>query len=232
MFDNMEMTSLRTLVRKYIIDGIANGKFCPGDKISEQEIVNALGVSRTPTREALLQLNSEGLLDYLPRKGFSIKNMNEQEKHDIYELIAVLDAFCARATADKLEASDFRAMHEYIDKIDIAIKYQNMDDYRTLEMQFHNVYRQRTGNRKILHILEIAESGVVPNTFVGDDVEEMTRLYTMLNREHRHVLELLEARDGEAAEKYLLDTHWAIRFDEYTKFRARRKNDEKEQAKL
>ena len=218
MDNGYEMTSLRTLVRKYIIDGLADGSFCPGDKISELEIVNALGVSRTPTREALLQLNSEGLLDYVPRKGFSIKKMNEKEKQDVYQLIAVLDASCARFTADKLTQTDFRLMHELIDKIDIAIKYENLSEYRSLEMQFHNVYRQRNGNEIILHALEIAESGVVPNTFVGSDKEQIKKLYSMLNDEHRHILELLEKRDGLAAEKYLLDTHWSIRLMEYTEF--------------
>ena len=221
MANNFEMTSLRTHVRRYIIDGIASGQFCPGDKISEQEIATALGVSRTPTREALLQLNSEGLLDYQPRKGFSIKQMSEAEKREMYELVAMLDAYCARCTAESLTEQDFRQMHELIDRIDIAIKYQNMEEYRRLEMDFHNVYRCKTGNKTILHVLELVESGVIPTTFVGDDIDEMTKIYQMLNGEHRHILELLEKRDSIGVETYLLEIHWANRLPEFTQLKHR-----------
>lgn len=216
---NSELTSLRTHVRQYIVDGIADGNFCPGDKISEQEIANALGVSRTPAREALLQLNSEGLLDYLPRRGFSIKRMNEKEKQDNYELVAALDSFCARNTAPFLDDADFRLMHEIVDKIDIAIKYHNVNDYRILQLQFHDVYRQKNGNETILHMLDIAESGVVPQIYVGEDQEEMTEIYKLLNDEHRKILSLLEARDAIGVETFLLETHWSARFPQLTQVR-------------
>ena len=213
---NLELTSLRSHVRQYIVDGIADGSFCPGDKISEQEIADALNVSRTPAREALLQLNSEGLLDYFPRRGFSLKRMTEKEKQDNYELVAVLDSYCARIAAPVLTDAEFRTMHEIIDKIDVAIKYRNVDDYRDLQFRFHSVYRSKAGNEEILRLLDIAESGIVPQIYLGSDEDQMQNIYFMLNNEHRRILELLEARDADNAERYLRDTHWAPRFPELT----------------
>lgn len=220
---NSELTSLRGHVRQYIVDGIAGGIFSPGDKISEQEIADVLHVSRTPTREALLQLNSEGLLDYFPHRGFSIKRMSEKEKHDNYELIAVLDAFCARIAIPILTSEDFRAMHEIVDKIDVAVKYQNMEEYRTLQHSFHQVYRKKAGNDTILRFLAVAESGIVPQTYVGEDPDEMTEIYAMLNDEHRHILNLMEARDIVAAETFLLEIHWPDRFPKYTQILSSKK---------
>ncbi len=211
-----ELTSLRALVRKHIVSGISSGQLCPGDKISEQGIADALGVSRTPTREALLQLNSEGLLDYFPRRGFAIRQMTEQEKRELYEMVAALDAYCARCAAPLLGAEEFRAMHELADKIDIAIKYQNLDEYRELQHKFHEIYRRKYGNETILRQLENAESGIVPQTFEGGKTDELMQLYTMLNNEHRQILALFEARDVDGVVRYLLETHWSLRYLQYT----------------
>lgn len=211
-----ELTSLRAHVRQYIVDGISIGTFKPGDKISEQELADALGVSRTPIRETLLQLNSEGLLEYFPRRGFSIKCVSAQEKQDFYQLIAALDSYCARVATSILDENDFRSMHEMIDKIDISIKYRNTEEYRVLQMKLHDIYRKKVGNEAILKILSNVESGLVPQTFVGDDLDQMAEIYAMLNDEHRHILALMEARDALGVETYLLETHWAERFPQLT----------------
>ena len=217
MRNDTQLNSLRTLVRKYITDGIASGSFGPGDRINEQTLADMLGVSRTPAREALLQLNSEGLLDYLPRKGFSIRELGEKEKWETYELVAVLDAYCARTAVDRLEDSDFLQMHELVDMMDIAIKYRNLERYRSLQMQFHMVYRKKCENEMVLHILDNAEVGIVPQTFVSsDDDEEIVKIYSMLNDEHRRILELLESRDAYGVSEFLLQTHWSARLPEYT----------------
>ncbi len=214
-----ELTSLRHLVRSYITEGIANGTFCPGDKISEQKISDALGISRTPTREAMLQLNSEGLLDYFPRRGFFIRLMNEKEKNDIYEMLGLLDAYCAMTAVPKLTPKDLTRMREFTDKIDIAIKYLNLEEYGELQRAFHQVYRAKCGNDMILAQIANAESGIVPATYVGDTPENLAQIYSLINEEHREVIRLLAAGDAVGVHQYLIQTHWAPRFPQLTRLR-------------
>ncbi|MEG0912798.1 MAG: GntR family transcriptional regulator [Oscillospiraceae bacterium] len=231
MASSTELTSLRSHVRTCIVNGISDGSLCPGDKISEQSIADSLGVSRTPTREALLQLNSEGLLDYIPRRGFSIKLMTAKEKEDTYELVAVMDAYCALCAVAHIDAADISAMKETIDKIDISIKYQNTDDYRELQHIFHCIYRKKCGNALIMNILDNSESGIAPQTFMSDNLDELMELYYMLNNEHREIVSLFEKKDAHALFEYLLETHWSLRYLQMTEFAKKQNQSNKSKRK-
>ncbi|NMA93596.1 MAG: GntR family transcriptional regulator [Clostridiales bacterium] len=219
-----ELLSLRNIVRRYLTDGIADGSFCPGDKISEQSICNALGVSRTPAREAMLQLNSEGLLDYFPRRGFYIRMVSEKEQADIYELLGLLDAYCAMTAVSSISATEITRMKEIADKIDIAIKYRNVEEYGKLQRDFHWVYRQKNTNELILSQISNAESGVVPAVFIGDSVEKLAEVYSIVNEEHREIISMFEKGDATALYYYLVNTHWGPRFPQLTKLRTRAKS--------
>ncbi|MDL2294118.1 GntR family transcriptional regulator [Ruminococcaceae bacterium OttesenSCG-928-D13] len=201
--------SLRDYVRRYISDGVNDGSFSPGDRISEQSVADRLGVSRTPAREALMQLHTEGLLEYTPRKGFAIKKVSEKEKGDIYEAVAALDAYTAVCALGQLAPQVMAALQECIEKIDVAIKYRNIQDYCTLQQSFHHIYRKACGNDVILQFLDTLESGLVPQVFTGEDQDSLFALYAELNNEHRHIVSLFEQRDPGDLFRYLTETHWA-----------------------
>lgn len=201
--------SLRDTVRDYISNGIYDGRLQLGDRISEQSVADQMGVSRTPAREALMQLHSEGILEYTPRKGFSLRMVDEKEKNDMYEATALLDAFAAASAQPHMTDDDITTLNEYIEKIDVAIKYRNLADYSALQHQFHEVYRRRCNNDIILRFLKTLESGLVPQTYVDNDEDRLFSLYTLINDEHRHIVELFAAGDRDELFRYLMQTHWA-----------------------
>ena len=88
--------SLKDHVYQYIAEQISKEELVPGEKINENEICRELSISRTPVREALIQLSSEGVLENVPRKGFIIKQMKETEARQLYEVIGVLDGLAAQ----------------------------------------------------------------------------------------------------------------------------------------
>ena len=83
-----EFRSLKDHVYDYIADLIDGGTLGDDHKISEQQICDALGVSRTPVREALIQLAADGYLENVPRKGFYVKRVTEDSAREIVEVIA------------------------------------------------------------------------------------------------------------------------------------------------
>ena len=202
--------SLRDFVRSYISEEIYAGSLKPGDRINEQSLAAKLGVSRTPAREALMQLEAEGLLEYAPRKGFSIKQISGKETRDNYEVLALLDAYAATCALPQMSPDDLAALKECIDKIDVAIKYKNRNDYRLLQHQFHDLYRRRCGNHVVLRVLEMMESGLTPEVFVSDDTERLFTLYGAINDEHRRIVELMENKESDQLFRYLKDHHWAL----------------------
>ncbi|MDL2327069.1 GntR family transcriptional regulator [Ruminococcaceae bacterium OttesenSCG-928-A11] len=200
--------SLRDYVRRYISDGINDGSFSPGDRISEQSVADRLGVSRTPAREALMQLHTEGLLEYTPRKGFAIKQVDAKEKADIYEAVAALDAYTAVCAIRQMTPQVLAALRECIEKIDVAIKYRNVTDYCVLQQNFHHIYRKACGNDVILRFLETLEGGLVPQVFTGEDEDSLFTLYAELNDEHRKIVSLFEQKDPGPLFSFLTESHW------------------------
>ena len=101
-----EYRSLKGHVYDYIVDLIDGGALADDHKISEQQICEALGVSRTPVREALIQLASDGYLENVPRKGFYVKSVTEDSAREIVEVIGPLDGRAALLAVDRMTDED------------------------------------------------------------------------------------------------------------------------------
>jgi DNA-binding GntR family transcriptional regulator len=129
---------LRDQIYSYLSTQVQEGKYKPGNKINELEISKRLDVSRTPVREALTQLSSEGLIVKIPRRGFFVRNYNATDKGEVYTVIACLDELAARLAADRLTGADYLKLEELTEKIDLSIKYRNYDDYVYNQNCFHD----------------------------------------------------------------------------------------------
>ncbi len=86
-----EFLTLKDHVYHFISKKIMAGELLPDEKINESDIVADLNISRTPVREALIQLASEGLLENVPRKGFVLRPISERKAVELYQTIALLD---------------------------------------------------------------------------------------------------------------------------------------------
>lgn len=102
-------------LREVIEERIATGDYPPGSKLDETELAEEFGVSRTPIREALIQLNAEGLIDMRPRRGAVVVELPPQRLCEMFEVMAELEAMCARLAARRMTPEDetrLKAAHE------------------------------------------------------------------------------------------------------------------------
>lgn len=106
--------SLSARVYNHIRDGILAGTFAKGDELKEKNIGDELGVSRTPVREALRQLELEGLVSIIPNKGAFVEGVSTDDIRDIYEIRALLEGLCARWAATRISDEMMAAMEENI----------------------------------------------------------------------------------------------------------------------
>ena len=96
-----------------IRDAIVDGRLEPGRRLKEEELARELGISRTPVREALLVLQTEGLLDVAPNRGATVRAYAAEDLDDLYQLRAVLEGFAARRAATRdLATTTSRAARE------------------------------------------------------------------------------------------------------------------------
>lgn len=106
--------SLSARVYNHIRDGILAGTFAKGDELKEKNIGDELGVSRTPVREALRQLELEGLVSIIPNKGAFVEGVSTDDIRDIYEIRALLEGLCARWAATRISDELMATMEENI----------------------------------------------------------------------------------------------------------------------
>lgn len=184
----------------------------PDQILSEAMICKELNVSRTPVREALIALVSDGVLTYIPHKGYKIQASDDKKKRDTYLVLGALDALAATSALPNMTQNDLRGMREIVDKIDIAIKYHNYPDYYFLQDAFHTAYIDKCDNDVLIESIRNLKSGAVKQTYASQDKERLFEVFALVNEEHKHIISLFESGDPAALEYYLRNTHWATRF--------------------
>ena len=148
-----EYLSLKDHVYNYIVEKINNGELIANSKVNETAIIESLKVSRTPVREALIQLSSEGLLENVPRKGFVIKNFTKEEAKETYFIIGALDGLAASLSAPFLTEKHMNEMEFYIQSIDLALNTGNFQMYHKMQEAFHDVYLSVCPNKSLVNLL-------------------------------------------------------------------------------
>ena len=201
--------TLKDHVYDYIATQIRIGGLMPGERVNENVICEELRISRTPVREALIQLAAEGVLENKARKGFTIRTMTEEDIKEIYTVIGLLDGYAAREACGHLSKQDLSDMAFYIETIDLAIKNGNLEMYYKQQEIFHQIYISKCENSVLLDSLRQLKNKLLKKTY-SDDEAGMTRdaLYET-NQEHREILRLFEIQDKDGLFRFLSETHWS-----------------------
>ena len=127
--------SLRLQVIGRLHDAIISGHLSPGQRLTERELTESLGVSRTVVREALRQLEAEGLIEVIPNKGPVVRALSAEEAEDIYRIRAVLQGLAAQQFVAHADPGQIRALETALDAVVAA--YEAGDAVRTVETKTH-----------------------------------------------------------------------------------------------
>ncbi|KZE77134.1 GntR family transcriptional regulator [Paenibacillus elgii] len=204
--------SLKDHVYNYIAEEIQNGSLLPNQKVNEASICEKLGVSRTPVREALIQLASDNLLENIPRRGFIVKEIDTKKKLDVFQIVGVLDALAASLSVDYLTDEDIARMTRLADQIDIAIQQHNFSDYQTHQNEFHQVYLLKCNNSSLIDLLNSLQHSFVRQIYLSDDKEKLFAVLAQMNEEHRQIIQYFKAKDAQGVEAFIKNVHWKINY--------------------
>lgn len=137
----IKIESIADSVKKYLEQKIVTGKLKPGQQIKEQEVAEALGVSRPPIREALKILEAEGLVVRKPNKGAFVSEIEEKDIWEIYTLKMALYGLGTRLAFDQLSNALINKLENIISKMKECIDQDPPDitRYQALNEQFHDL---------------------------------------------------------------------------------------------
>ncbi len=177
-----------------LVAQIRNGALKPGDRLVETELAGKLGISRTPIREAIRQMESDGLVTHLPRTGATVRRLDYAEITELYEMRAVLEGtaarFAARAASD-IELSELEAINGEMQNATTANQLYEAN------RQFHAVLLNAARNRFLIRSVEAVQKTLL---ILGPSTMEEGDRASQAITEHQRLLSCLRARDGNAAE--------------------------------
>ena len=116
-----EPTTLRLQVEEKLRSAIATGRFRPGERLVERELCSLLGVGRTSVREALRQLEAEGLIITVPHRGPAVATIGVDEARDLYEVRALLEGFAGKQAATCATPGQLEALAQAVERLEAAI---------------------------------------------------------------------------------------------------------------
>ncbi len=195
--------SLSETVAQRIRDMIRNGVLKKGDRIVEKQLCDALGVSRTPLREALRILKSEGLIDLVPNKGAHVAQPSMQDIRELFEVMSILEGACARTAAQKMSEADFVRLDKLHRKLEKHYQQKDHEKYLEVNHKYHSLIQEMAGNKLFNEILGGLRQKIL--LYRQRQLFQPDRFEASME-EHRLLLEALRNRDADAAES-LMKTH-------------------------
>jgi DNA-binding GntR family transcriptional regulator len=194
------LASLRVVdqVRERLRSAILDGELPPGARLSVPDLARRLNVSRSPVREAVLQLVSEGLAVEHLRRGAEVIRVDYKDLREIYAVRAPLEGVAARLCAAHMDAAELTALRGVLDAQGAPAVIRDARRFRELDLRFHQLILQGSHNARLRRSAELLMSEArLAVSLLGDDPQHFNQSYN----EHRAVVAALRKRDGPTAEQ-------------------------------
>ncbi len=204
--------TLKQHAYQVILGRLHSGVFGPGMRLSDDIIAREIGISRSPVREAIGQLASEGLVAYTPRKGAFVRSPARHEMQQAYEARLALEGFVAARAAERATEKDIDQLEEINQRFRATVvacrqrpsrvaDKRLLDKFLRIDLEFHENILQIVGNEKINEMVHKCK--VVAWVFVHISMEHDLRLMANTYRQHSLVLRAIRRRDPEAAARWM-----------------------------
>lgn len=207
----LNIRSLKEQVYEYLRERMRTGGLMPGAVIDMEETSRTLGVSKTPLRDALLQLEMEDFVTILPRRKIVVNTLTIRDVRDYYEIIGALESTALLAAFDRLRDTDFKLMERMNEGMKKAIDGGDFDLYYEKNLKFHGTFLDLCGNASLGKIVNRLKRRLYdfprPKGFVKEWEEASIG-------EHRLLLDLIKGGKREEAAAWVRDVHWSFKVQE------------------
>lgn len=203
LFDQKkENKSLTTLIFEKIREDVLNNVYKSGEKIIEAKVAEEMGVSRTPVREALKQLELDGLVENIPNRGVIVKGVTRNDIDDIYEMRVAIEGIAARWSVERMSDESLKDLKEIYELMEFYTTKNDIDKIFELNTKFHEVIYKSACSRYLEHVLSDFQQ-FIKSTRKKSLTAEGRPVAAL--KEHHRVLEAFLNRDVEEAVAALMN---------------------------
>ena len=180
---------------------IESGELAPGTRLNETELCEDMGVSRTPLREAVRSLATEGLIELQPNRGAIVSVVTEEDVTEILPIMASLEGLGGRLAATHMEPAKIIQVRQIHDQMISHYKNNDMEKYFETNRLIHELISEGSGNQTLVDTLQSLSAKVHRARFTS----QMTReSWDMAVSEHEEIIAALEERDPDRLEAILI----------------------------
>ena len=190
-------TNLGQEAYKEIKEAIIMGKLKPGEMLSENMLAKALGMSRTPIRDALKELLNEDLVEAIPGKGAFVKNIEVVDLLEIYEIREVLECMAAKTAVFKITAEEIQELENtwngFLEKINNGGTVE-LETVALADNKLHNLFIEKCSNKRLKDIIDILHQQVLRYQLISAQLLGSTKTTI---KEHLEIIETMKEKDVE-----------------------------------
>ncbi|MBB6305208.1 GntR family transcriptional regulator [Rhizobium leucaenae] len=190
----IKRTALHDTLVGLLRDMIIEGELQPGTRLHEGQLGEQLGVSRTPLREAIKFLASEGLVELVPTRGAVVKRFTAKDVFDMLSLLRVLEEMAARLACQAGTSEQIARARTIHDEMIRRYKAGDRLEYYKLNQAIHTLISQMSNNSALIEMQATLQTRLKRIRFVGHEGSER---WAAAVSEHEEMIQALEARDGE-----------------------------------
>ena len=203
----LHLKSLREQVYEHLRRAINGGDLAQGVFINQKKLAADLGISRQPLRDALIQLEIEGFVTVLPRRGVLVNRLKLFDIRHLYEIIGGLEGVALKGVAPLLGQRDLARMRDLNDHMVEAVERGDFNRYYELNLAFHDVFLDLSGNSGLVRTVRICKQRL----YDFPRERRFNREWELEStKEHAEIVELLETGQPREAADYLRDVHWSF----------------------
>jgi len=147
--------TIRKRVYHYLRELLLNGEISPLQRLIETKIAKEIGTSRTPVREALHILESEGLLESIPRVGYRVKQLTWDEIEEICEIRAVNECLAARWAMKRITPTQLQDLEKNVAASEVEVRQGTPKSFVELDAEFHEILARASGSERLLELCQV-----------------------------------------------------------------------------
>jgi DNA-binding GntR family transcriptional regulator len=206
IYDSKDYSSLSEKVYRSLRDGIAEGRYQTGDCLVEMKIAEELGVSRTPVREALKQLELEDLVVSHPNRGVVVKGFSTEDLQDVSTIRHLLEGQAAYWAAERISDELLAELKEVVELMEFYTQKNDIEHLVRLDTRFHEIVYEASGSRTIRHILASLHHNIRKARQSSLNLPDRAACSLA---EHIKIYHSIETHDAPAAKEYM-ESHVAV----------------------
>lgn len=201
-WEENNLLSIREHAYLYLKEMILEGELKAGDRLIERELAGKLGISRTPIREALFRLESQGFVKTVPRKGVVVSNISVSEVIEVFTILASLEVLAVKLAAQRMDRETQLELDQKIEEL-MELREQAEENFNLEHIQMNRLINKASKSPKLFEIL----SGLIDYIHMAANMgyETPGRRKESL-REHIDIMKALRDKEAEMAE-YLMRIH-------------------------